>query len=201
MWVAVPTDDTALIQELHVTIGHCLCDALDRRVRRAFAPASPVVTLQEAGALRAAWRAAGETVVWTNGCFDLLHVGHVASLRAARALGDRLIVGLNDDGSVRRLKGAGRPVVPATLRARLVGALEPVDAVVVFPEDTPEASISALQPDVHCKGAEYADGRPIPEAETVRAYGGRVEFLPLVEGVSTSAMLAALATPTEAADG
>jgi D-beta-D-heptose 7-phosphate kinase/D-beta-D-heptose 1-phosphate adenosyltransferase len=141
-----------------------------------------------------AWREqatrAGRKVVWTNGCFDLLHVGHVRNLQAARALGDALVVGVNDDASVRRLKGPGRPIVPAEQRAETLAALACVDAVLVFPEDTPTASLQRLRPEIHCKGADYAPGgRRIPEAETVAAYGGRVEFLPLVEGLSTSELI------------
>jgi rfaE bifunctional protein nucleotidyltransferase chain/domain len=124
----------------------------------------------------------------TNGCFDLLHVGHVRNLRAARAFGDVLVVGVNDDASVRRLKGAGRPIVPAVERAELLAALWCVDAVVLFGEDTPMAALERLRPEVHCKGADYAPpaGKPIPEAAVVAAYGGRIEFLPLVPGISTS---------------
>jgi rfaE bifunctional protein nucleotidyltransferase chain/domain len=130
-------------------------------------------------------------VVWTNGVFDLLHAGHLASLRAARALGDVLVVGVNADETVRRAKGPTRPVVPAAERAELLAALEPVEAVVVFSEDTPEACLEALRPDVHAKGADYAPphGKPMPEAATVEAYGGRIEFLPLIEGRSTSRLL------------
>jgi rfaE bifunctional protein nucleotidyltransferase chain/domain len=137
---------------------------------------------------RARWRAGGQVVVWTNGCFDLLHVGHVRNLRAARAFGDVLVVGVNSDESVRRLKGPGRPILPAAERMELLAALESVDAVVAFDEATPEAALARLQPDVHCKGADYAPphGKPIPEASVVAAYGGRVAFLPLVPGVSTT---------------
>jgi rfaE bifunctional protein nucleotidyltransferase chain/domain len=139
-------------------------------------------------AWRGAAREVGRVVVWTNGCFDLLHVGHVRNLRAARGLGDALVVGVNDDASVRQLKGADRPILPAAERAELLAALECVDAVVLFGEDLPSAALARLRPEVHCKGADYAppNGKPIPEAAVVAAYGGRVEFLPLVAGVSTS---------------
>jgi len=133
----------------------------------------------------------GRIVVWTNGCFDLLHLGHVRSLQAARALGDLLVVGVNGDASVRALKGSGRPVVPLEERVELLAALECVNFVVVFDEQTPEFAIGRLRPDVHCKGAEYAPphGKPIPEAAIVESYGGRVAYLPLVSGLSTSALL------------
>jgi D-glycero-beta-D-manno-heptose 1-phosphate adenylyltransferase len=141
--------------------------------------------------LRAVWRHQRFVVVWTNGCFDLLHVGHVRSLQTARRLGDVLIAGLNSDASVRRLKGPGRPILPAQERAELLAALECVDRVVIFDEATPEAALARLQPDIHCKGAEYAPpyGKPIPEAEVVRSYGGQVKFLPLLPATSTSSVI------------
>jgi len=133
-------------------------------------------------------RHAGTVVVWTNGCFDLLHPGHVASLEAARALGGALVVGLNSDASVRAATGTGRPVMSQDERAALLAALECVDYVVVFDEPTPEAALARLRPDVHCKGADYAPphGKPVPERPVVEGYGGRVEFLPLVPGLSTT---------------
>jgi rfaE bifunctional protein nucleotidyltransferase chain/domain len=136
-------------------------------------------------------RQENKTVVWTNGCFDLLHVGHVRSLQAARSRGDALVVGVNSDASVRQLKGPGRPLVPAAQRVEVLAALECVDYVVQFEELTPVTAITRLQPDVHCKGADYAPphGKPIPEAPFVAAYGGRIEFLPLVPSLSTSDLL------------
>jgi D-glycero-beta-D-manno-heptose 1-phosphate adenylyltransferase len=137
------------------------------------------------------WRQEGKTVVWSNGCFDLMHAGHVRSLQAARKCGDVLVVGVNGDSAVRTLKGAGRPVFPAAERLEMLAALECVDAVVLFEELTPESALRRLQPDIHCKGAEYAPphGRPIPEAALVRSFGGRVEFLPLLAGVSTTEII------------
>jgi rfaE bifunctional protein nucleotidyltransferase chain/domain len=111
-----------------------------------------VVSVDEAGRLAAGWRAEGKRLVLANGCFDLLHVGHVRYLQAARALGDALVVGLNSDASVRRLKGPGRPVMPAAERAELLAAVSGVDAVVVFEEDSADALIERLRPDVHAKG-------------------------------------------------
>ena len=144
--------------------------------------------------LRADWRDAGRTVVCTNGVFDLLHVGHLRYLRAARALGDLLVVGLNDDASVARLKGPGRPLVPQDERAELLAALEPVDYVTLFGEDTAGPLVAALQPDIYVKGGDYAAGpddagKPLPEAEIVRAYGGEVRVIPLTPGRSTTALL------------
>ena len=137
---------------------------------------------------RAAWRREGLTVVWTNGCFDLVHAGHAQSLAAARALGDVLVVGLNSDASVRRLKGPTRPLVPERQRVELVAALGCVDFVALYDEDLPNRALGELQPDIHCKGEDYAPpaGKPIPEKELVESYGGRVAFLPLVGGISTT---------------
>jgi rfaE bifunctional protein nucleotidyltransferase chain/domain len=140
---------------------------------------------------RAHYRSTGRVVVWTNGCFDLLHPGHVASLQAARDLGDVLVVGLNSDASVRVNKGPSRPILTQDERAAMLAALACVDYVLVFDEPTPAAVLAELQPDVHCKGSEYAPphGRPVPEAATVRAYGGRIAYLPLVPGLSTTELL------------
>ncbi|MCU1326372.1 MAG: hldE 1 [Bryobacterales bacterium] len=149
------------------------------------------LTLDELIALRPAWAREGRRVVWTNGCFDILHVGHIRSLRDAKALGDILIVGLNSDASVRRNKGPSRPVVGEDDRAEMIAALEAVDYVTIFDDVEPSAILARLQPDIHCKGAEYADGkRPVPELHIVLGYGGEVRFLPLHEGRSTSALLA-----------
>jgi rfaE bifunctional protein nucleotidyltransferase chain/domain len=136
-------------------------------------------------------RAADQVVVWTNGCFDLVHAGHVRSLQAACTLGDVLVVGINSDASVRRLKGSGRPILPASERAELIAALRCVEHVVIFDDDTPEECIRLLLPDIHCKGADYKPphGKPIPEAALVEGYGGRVAFLPLVEGLSTTELI------------
>jgi D-beta-D-heptose 7-phosphate kinase/D-beta-D-heptose 1-phosphate adenosyltransferase len=133
-------------------------------------------------------RAAGARVVFTNGCFDLLHPGHVRYLEAARALGDVLVVGLNDDASVTRLKGPGRPVLRAAERAEVLAGLAAVDHVVLFAEDTPRALIAAVAPDVLVKGADWAEDDIVGRDE-VRARGGRVERIALVPGVSTSEII------------
>jgi rfaE bifunctional protein nucleotidyltransferase chain/domain len=130
-------------------------------------------------------RHAGRTVVFTNGCFDLIHAGHVRSLEAAKAFGDVLVVGVNSDASVRRLKGETRPIVPERERAEVLAALRPVDYVVVFEDDTPVPTLEALEPDVHVKGGDYAVD-DLPETPVVRAHGGRVEVVPFVEGLSTT---------------
>jgi rfaE bifunctional protein nucleotidyltransferase chain/domain len=133
----------------------------------------------------------GKTVVWTNGCFDLFHPGHVRSLQAAKRLGDILVVGLNSDDSVRQLKGLGRPILSELERAEVLSALDCVDYIIVFPELRPDAPLLRLKPDVHCKGAEYAPphGKPIPEMQTVASYGGRIEFLPYSSGISTTELI------------
>ncbi|MGY2066449.1 D-glycero-beta-D-manno-heptose 1-phosphate adenylyltransferase [Blastococcus sp. SYSU DS0619] len=133
-------------------------------------------------------RAAGGTVVATGGCFDLLHPGHVATLRAARGLGDCLVVCINSDDSVRRLKGPSRPLVTAADRARVLEALEFVDAVVVFGEDTPAQVLDRLRPDVWAKGGDYA-GADLPEAEVLRSWGGQAVVLPYLDGHSTTALV------------
>ena len=121
-------------------------------------------------------RSRGETVVWTNGCFDLLHVGHVRYLQGAKALGDLLVVGLNSDRQVRDLKGAGRPLVSEQQRAEIVAALEAVDFVTIFDEPTVESLLLALRPDVHAKGTDYTE-ETVPEREVVRSYGGKVAIV------------------------
>jgi D-beta-D-heptose 7-phosphate kinase/D-beta-D-heptose 1-phosphate adenosyltransferase len=145
----------------------------------------------DVAALRAALaprRAAGARLVFTNGCFDLLHPGHVRYLAAARALGDLLVVGLNDDRSVRRLKGPGRPVLHLDERAEVLAGLAAVDHVVAFSEDTPLRLIEALEPDVLVKGADWPTDE-IVGSEAVRARGGRVERIDLVPGVSTTEII------------
>lgn len=154
-------------------------------------PRTKLIPWDDLLAAREQARRDGRVVVWTNGTFDLLHPGHVSSLQQARALGDVLVVGLNSDASVRGYKGPSRPILTQDERAAMLAALECVDYVVVFGEPTPEAALSRLRPDVHCKGAEYAPphGRPVPERAAVEGYGGRIEYLPLVPGVSTTELL------------
>jgi rfaE bifunctional protein nucleotidyltransferase chain/domain len=119
------------------------------------------------------WRRAGERIILTNGCFDLLHVGHIRYLHAAKQLGGRLVVGLNADESVRGLKGAGRPLMPAAERAEILAALADVDAIVIFPEPDVRALIREIRPDIHAKGTDYT-AENVPERDTVIECGGRV---------------------------
>jgi rfaE bifunctional protein nucleotidyltransferase chain/domain len=134
---------------------------------------APLIGVEEAVRLVSTSRGQGKRVVLANGCFDLLHVGHLRYLRAARALGDVLVVAINSDASARRLKGPGRPLMPAEERAELVGAIAGVDAVLVFDDDRADGLISRLRPDVHAKGTDY-DEASVPERQTVLAAGGRV---------------------------
>ncbi len=129
-------------------------------------------------------RAERKRIVLANGCFDLLHVGHIRYLRAARRLGDVLFVGINGDAAVERLKGPGRPLMPAVERVEMLTALRDVDHVVVFDDDTADRLIAALRPDVHAKGTDYT-GDSVPEAATVRAVGGRVAIVGDAKGHST----------------
>ena len=129
--------------------------------------------MDEAAALAERLRAEGKRIVLANGCFDLLHVGHIRYLREARALGDALFVGLNSDPAVRRLKGPGRPLMPATERAELLAALRDVDHVVLFDDDTADRLVARLRPHVHAKGTDYTEDS-VPERASVRAIGGQV---------------------------
>lgn len=151
-----------------------------------------VLTLEQMSAQLVAQRSvkAGLRLVFTNGAFDLLHIGHVRYLQAARALGDLLIVGLNSDASVKSYKDPRRPIIPGAERAELLAALQCVDYVVPFDEPTAEHLVATLKPDIYVKGGDYgAGGKPLPEAEIVASYGGEVRLIPMVEGRSTSALI------------
>ncbi|MBA4609866.1 D-glycero-beta-D-manno-heptose 1-phosphate adenylyltransferase [Aeromicrobium sp. Marseille-Q0843] len=172
----------------HVALGGAA--SFGREPEAALDPGLDALQLAEAT------RARGGTVVATGGCFDLLHAGHVAMLEAARALGDRLVVLLNSDDSVRRLKGDTRPIVSAPDRARVLRSLECVDAVLVFDEDTPTQAIETLRPDVWVKGGDYA-GRRLPEEDVLSQWGGQAVVVPYLRGRSTSALVRAMATTTD----
>ena len=144
-------------------------------------------TRQELIAARAEWKRAGKIVVFTNGCYDLLHPGHVRLLEKARSLGDLLVLALNTDSSVQRLKGPARPLLPEQERAELAASLAAVDAVTLFDEDTPRELIAALLPDILVKGADWAHW--IAGREEVEAAGGKVLALPLEPGYSTTGIV------------
>ena len=133
-------------------------------------------------------RADGGTIVFTNGCFDILHAGHVRYLTAAEAMGDFLVIGLNSDASVRRLKGEGRPIVSEAERAEVLDALRAVDIVTIFDEPTAEELVRLVRPNVYVKGGDYSLDT-LPEAKIVQAAGGRVEFIPFLEGHSTTGVI------------
>lgn len=153
-----------------------------------------VVDDQGLVALVAADRAAGRTIAFANGCFDVLHVGHVRYLEGARREGDRLIVAVNDDESVQRLKGSGRPILSAAARAELVAALRAADYVVIFADTTVERLLRLVRPDVHCKGTDYTIEN-VPEGDVMRAIGGRIAIVGDRKDHSTRALLAKLGAP------
>jgi rfaE bifunctional protein nucleotidyltransferase chain/domain len=148
-----------------------------------------IVPLQEALTARAKLQIEGKTVVFTNGHFDLLHVGHVDYLQRAGELGDVLIVGLNNDASTRALKGEKRPIVPQDERARMLAALACVDYVVIFEETTANNLVETLKPDLYVKGGDWGEGRTPPEAEVVAGYGGQVCILPYLPEHSTTGLI------------
>ena len=156
-----------------------------------------VLTKDEAVAYRQRLADQGQTLVFSNGHFDLFHVGHLDYLEKASALGDALIVGVNDDESTHRLKGPGRPIIPAVERARLLAALGVIDGVVIFPGDTANDLISVLAPDIYVKGGDYLN-KDLPERLTVEALGGKVELISFLPGHSTSDLITRIKALPEA---
>lgn len=150
--------------------------------------ASKILSLPQALSQAAQWRANGQRVVFTNGCFDIVHLGHIDYLEKARALGDRLVLGLNTDASVSRIKGPLRPVVNEYARSRLMAAMAFIDLVVLFDEPTPKELIEAIRPDILVKGDDYTVAT-IVGADFVLANGGSVETIPLVKGYSTTSLI------------
>ncbi|WP_018181753.1 D-glycero-beta-D-manno-heptose-7-phosphate kinase [Kaistia granuli] len=181
--IAVSKLGTAVVTRAELTA------ALDR-ASHAEDHAGALVALEDAAKIVARWQARGSRVVFTNGCFDLLHPGHIALIEAAAREGDRLVVGLNTDASVQRLKGPTRPLQDEQARARVMGALRAVDLVVLFGEDTPLETIQALKPDVLVKGADYREDQVVG-ADFVKAHGGRLVLANIIPGRSTSALVAA----------
>jgi D-beta-D-heptose 7-phosphate kinase/D-beta-D-heptose 1-phosphate adenosyltransferase len=167
--------------------GTAVCSALE--LRAAVTPADKVVgDLRALGGRLETHRAAGRRIVMTNGCFDILHRGHITFLNAAKSLGDVLVVGLNSDAGVRRLKGAGRPINDLEDRAHVLAALSAVDHIVPFDETTPVELVRVVRPDVFVKGGDYTLER-MPEAGVVQALGGVVRILPYVSDRSTSSII------------
>jgi len=153
--------------------------------------AAPIIDRNELIAAVAAERNAGKTIVLANGCFDLLHVGHVRYLVGAKALGDVLVVGINSDGQTRRLKGEGRPFIPENERAELIAPLRPVALVTIFDEPTVEELIRAIRPDVHAKGTDYTT-ETVPERDIIREVGGRVAVVGDPKDHSSTVLIAAV---------
>jgi len=151
-----------------------------------------VVDLEKLQERLEACRQRGRSIVFTNGHFDVLHVGHLRYLEAAKQQGDVLVVAINDDDSVARLKGEGRPVVPAAERAELLAALSAVDFVVVFSGDSPAPLLADLQPDVHCKGTDYGSPQRVPEYDVVRSYGGTTALVGDPKDHSTTDLIATI---------
>lgn len=202
--IVAPASTAAEIQECHIAIGHLLCEIVETDLLASWTTSQVPVSADSANQrsqkvvdqdtllqLRHRWRSSGRTTVWTNGCFDLLHLGHIRSLEAAKSLGDILVVGVNSDRTARDLKGLARPIVPESERAATLAALWCVDYVVIFDDLTPERVLASVKPDVHCKGADYAppNGKPIPEASVVESYGGQVAFLPMLPNTSTTELI------------
>lgn len=153
-----------------------------------------IIKFEDLQRLKEICKSEGKKVVWTNGCFDLVHIGHIRGLEIAKGFGDILIVGVNSDSSIKKLKGDSRPIICEDDRAELISAIEYVDYVILFSDDTPERMLSSLKPDVHCKGEDYKPphGKEIPEKSLVESYGGVVEFIPFVQGKSTSQIIQAI---------
>jgi D-beta-D-heptose 7-phosphate kinase / D-beta-D-heptose 1-phosphate adenosyltransferase len=156
--------------------------------------AEKILPLKNLETRASAWKLAGERITFTNGCFDLLHIGHITLLESARREGDRLVVGINSDRSVRELKGETRPIVGERERAHILASLSAVDAVVIFDEPTPLKVIQALRPDVIVKGGDY-NAETVVGAKELRAWGGRVKIVPTVEGFSTTNLIAKVVLP------
>ncbi|MBF0447956.1 MAG: bifunctional D-glycero-beta-D-manno-heptose-7-phosphate kinase/D-glycero-beta-D-manno-heptose 1-phosphate adenylyltransferase HldE [Magnetococcales bacterium] len=162
----------------------------------AMGQSSKICTLNEAQARLQSWRKSGGKIVFTNGCFDLLHTGHVTYMEDARNLGDRLIIGLNTDRSVRRLKGPSRPIIHEKDRARVLAAMASVDMVILFDEETPMNLINAIKPDILAKGADYTEATVVG-AKEVKSWGGQIALIPLVQGHSSSRIVDNIKTPKE----
>ncbi len=191
--------ETARVQEVHDLVLHELAQIAERVVFDDLGDDASadrfgaVIDRDEMGAFREWCTSSGQTLVTTNGVFDLLHEGHLSSLRAARSHGDQLVVVVNTDESVRRLKGEHRPVQEEAVRVRELLRSGSVDHVVLMSDDTPVEILGALRPDIHCKGEEYAS-RPMPERLVVESNGGRIELLPLEPGLSTTAIVERMQT-------
>lgn len=174
--ISTPAESTALIQECHLAIVHVLMEMVEFKMFGIELPqvAPRITTIQDLLPLRETWRNCNLPLVWTNGCFDLLHAGHVKSLAEAKDLGGILVVGVNSDESVRRLKGDGRPIYDLKHRQEILASLSAVDYVVTLNDDDPRSALAALQPDIHFKGGDYLDPSGMIEKSMVDQIGARV---------------------------
>jgi phosphoheptose isomerase len=193
--IVVPSPNPARVQEVHVATLHIISEVIESLL---FPNDATVMDVPKGVrdwndllVLRDRWKVEGRLVVWANGCFDVLHIGHVYLLEQAKQRGDVLVVGVNTDAAVRELKGPGRPIFPLGDRMRLLAGLRATDYIVAFEGTTPERAIAELKPDVHVKGEDYAPatGKPMPERGVVESYGGKVELVSLVSEHSTSAII------------
>jgi phosphoheptose isomerase len=193
--IVVPSPNPARVQEVHVATIHIISEVIESLL---FPNDGTVMDVPKGVrdwndllVLRDKWKAEGRLVVWANGCFDVLHIGHLYLLEQAKQMGDVLVVGVNTDAAVRELKGPGRPIFPLEDRMRLLAGLGATDYVVVFEGTTPERAIADFKPDVHVKGEDYAPatGKPMPERRVVESYGGKVKLVPLVPEHSTSGII------------
>lgn len=198
--IIIPSSDTPRIQEVHITIGHILCELIekelfqDRKITEHEDKKTHNLKIKELNELTKVvsnFKARGLKIVFTNGCFDILHLGHVRLLKEAKKLGDKLIVAINSDSSVKQIKGENRPVFSEKARAEMLAALECVDFVTVFDEPTPINLIKTLRPDVLVKGGDYTLDEIVGKEE-VLAYGGQVLTIPLVEGYSTTQIISSI---------
>ncbi len=174
--ISTPAQSTGLIQECHLAIVHVLVEMVELKMFGIDLPyvAPRIATIQDLLPLREAWRNCDLPLVWTNGCFDLLHAGHVKSLAEAKSLGGILVVGVNSDESVRRLKGAGRPIYALKHRQEILASLSAVDHVVTLDDDDPRTALATLQPDIHFKGGDYRDTSSMIEKPTIDEIGARI---------------------------
>lgn len=193
-----PGNSTAHIQEAHILAGHILAGIVEETLFKKGAklsgkenPEGKIKNIKELLTEIKRLKTSGKKIVFTNGCFDLLHGGHLKLLREAKARGDVLIVGLNSDSSVKKLKGPGRPLMPEKERAEIMASLEPVDYVVIFKEETPENLIKTIIPDILVKGADYMI-KQIVGGEIVQKHGGKVVRIPLLPNHSTSKLISSL---------
>jgi rfaE bifunctional protein nucleotidyltransferase chain/domain len=197
--VRVPATKTRIIQELHLPVYHTLCSMIETHYYHGARisvepPRGSVLDLEELAAVVDRLKKRGKRVVWTNGCFDILHMGHVTYLRNAKVLGDILVVGINSDASVRAIKGLGRPIIPERQRAEVLSSLGCVDYVTIFSDTDTVRLLKRIQPHVYVKGGDYdLDSINQDERSVVQSYGGDIQILPVIHDTSTSRIISRIA--------